>query len=110
MSYEKRFRPRNDIRGLFGSKPSTESELTSAAREIEHDVYAKDYNTAERKKLASEGKALPNLSYPIDTVDDLKSAITLAQSGHGDVAAAKALIKRRAAALGRTDLIPDDWR
>lgn len=101
-----RFRPRNDIRGLFGTEPPKPVELFAAERE----VYAKDYNTAERKKLASEGKALSDGSYPIDSVGDLKSAITLAQSGHGDVAGAKALIKRRANALGRADLIPDDWK
>lgn len=101
-----RFKPRNDIRGLFGTKAPTLTELLAAER----DVYAKDYSTAERKKLAAESKALPDGSYPIDSVDDLKSAIILAQSGHGDVAGAKALIKRRAKALGREDIIPTDWK
>lgn len=104
--HTKPFRPRNDIRGLFGTRERRPNELYARERE----VYAKDYNTAERKKLASEGKALGDGSYPIDTVGDLKSAIILAQSGHGNVAAAKALIKRRAAQLGRMDLLPDSWK
>lgn len=106
MSYQPRFRPNNDLRGLFGTRTTSPAELFARERE----VYAKDYNTAERRKLASGGKALPDGSYPIDTRDDLKSAITLAQSGHGDVAAAKALIKRRAKALGAEDLLPTDWK
>lgn len=60
---------------------------------------ARDYTMAERRRLASEGKALPNLSYPINSVEDLKNAIILARSGHGDVDAAKALIRRRAKEL-----------
>jgi hypothetical protein len=50
--------------------------------------------------MAGEHKALPNLSYPIETVKDLHNAIDLARSGHGDVIAAKALIRKRAKALG----------
>lgn len=61
---------------------------------------ARDYSTEERKQLAKEGKALPDLSYPIETAEDLRNAIDLARSGHGNVAAAKALIRRRAKALG----------
>lgn len=60
----------------------------------------KDYSTAARKKLASEGKALDDGSYPIVDAEDLKNAARLAASGHGNVSAAKALIRRRAKALG----------
>jgi len=60
---------------------------------------AHDYSTEERRRLASEGKALPTGAYPIENVEDLKNAIILARSGHGDVDAAKALIRRRAKEL-----------
>lgn len=66
-------------------------------------------DTATRKKLADEGKALPDGSYPIETVSDLQSAITLAQSGHGKVDEAKKLIKKRAKDLGAEDKLPDEW-
>jgi len=42
---------------------------------------------------AAEGRALPNLFYPIETHEDASNAITLAPSGHGDAAAAKKLIR-----------------
>ena len=61
---------------------------------------AKSYGAAERRKLASEGKALSDGSYPIVDAEDLKNALTLARSGHGNVSAAMALIRRRAKALG----------
>jgi hypothetical protein len=57
--------------------------------------------TAEgRKKAAKSGHALPNGSYPIEDKKHLHSAAVLASSGHGDVAAAKALIRKRARELG----------
>lgn len=73
------------------------------AEEVE---YYRDISQGRRKELAAKGWALPDGSYPIETVADLKAAITLAQSGHGDVAAAKALIRRRARELGVEALIP----
>jgi hypothetical protein len=66
----------------------------------EADVYKRDIDTATRRRLADEGHALPNLSYPIETTSDLANAATLARSGHGDVAAARRLIARRAKELG----------
>jgi HK97 family phage prohead protease len=72
-------------------------EQRLAALEAE---WRKKYNTAEREKLAKEGKALPDGSYPIVDKEDLENAATLAASGHGDVDAAKALIRKRAKELG----------
>lgn len=61
---------------------------------------ARDVNAATRADYVKKGWALANASYPIGNASDLKNAITLAQSGHGDVTAAKALIRRRAKDLG----------
>jgi len=47
-----------------------------------------------------EGNSLPDGSYPIRNVAQLHAAAILAASGHGDAAAAKKLIKRRASELG----------
>jgi 8-oxo-dGTP pyrophosphatase MutT (NUDIX family) len=84
-----------------------ERELADAEQAV---LYAAKYNMADRMRLAKDGKALQNGSYPIDSLADLKNAITLARSGHGNVAAAKKLILRRAKELGGESLLPSDWR
>ena len=71
-----------------------------AVAEAEAGIYKRDIDTATRRRLAADGKALPNLSYPIENAGDLDNAATLARSGHGDVAAASRLIARRARELG----------
>jgi hypothetical protein len=55
---------------------------------------------AERDKAHAAGNSLPDKSYPINNVKQLHAAAVLAASGHGDVTAAKALIRRRAKELG----------
>jgi hypothetical protein len=54
----------------------------------------------ERRQSAKAGNALPDGSYPIPDVKHLHSAAVLAASGHGNVTAAKALIRKRAKELG----------
>ena len=63
-----------------------------AIKAAEAAVYKRNIDTAARQKLAGEGRALSNLSYPIETHEDADNAVTLALSGHGDVSAAKSLI------------------
>jgi Putative phage serine protease XkdF len=77
------------------------------SQQTEVVIYKRDFSTEERRKLASEGKALPSGAYPIDTAADLHPAAVLARSGHGDVAAAKALIARRAKELKVPDPLDD---
>lgn len=69
-----------------------------------------DVGAEERRDLAKKGHALPDGSYPIRNTSDLHSAIVLARSGHGNVAEAKALIKRRAKDLGAESMLPDEWQ
>jgi len=57
----------------------------------------------------TDSNALADGSYRIDNVPQLKSAIAFAKNGHGDVAAAKPHIARRARELGRSDLHPWQW-
>jgi len=95
--------------GANGSDDDETIEMAKAANDVESPVYKRDVSAAERKQLAAKGNALPDLSYPIASKADLGPAITLARSGHGDVTAAKALIKRRAKDLGAEDQLPDDW-
>jgi len=63
----------------------------------------------KRDALAKEGKAMKDGSFPIRNTEDLKNAI----QAHGrakDIAAAKKHIIKRARALGKYDLIPDEWK
>lgn len=73
-------------------------------------------DAATRKKLASKGKALPDGGtgsggrFPIRNAADLKKAIrAVGRARPEDRAKVRAFIKRRAAALGLSSLIPDSW-
>ncbi len=77
------------------------------AAEYDREV-ARDFSTKERKKLAGQGKAMKDQSFPIKNEQDLKNAIRLAGNAK-DPAAARRHIIRRARALGLTRLIPDSW-
>jgi hypothetical protein len=65
----------------------------------------------ERKKLASEGKAMPDGSYPIRNEQDLKNAIqAFGRAKTEDRPMVKAHIKERAHAINHAELIPDNWK
>jgi hypothetical protein len=86
-----------------------DAEFTDIVSKMdEAECTKKDYSHEERMRLAREGKALPDGSYPIDDAEDLHNAAILARSGHGDVAAAKRLIARRAKELGVPNPLKDD--
>jgi len=73
------------------------------------DAIAKaDLSAAGRRKSADAGHALPDGSYPIENEHDLHSAAVLARSGHGDVAAARRLIARRAKELRVSNPLDSD--
>lgn len=64
-----------------------------------------------RDKLAKEGKALPDGSYPIRNVEDLKNAIqAYGRSKPSKRAAVRRHIMKRARALGKSALIPENWK
>ena len=66
---------------------------------------------AKRRKLAQEGKALPDGSYPIRNVEELKDAIQAYGRGKPSKRAAiRRHIMKRARGLERADLIPDKWK
>jgi len=69
----------------------------------------RDFSTAERETAAKEGDALPDGSFPIKTVQDLKNAVR-AYGRAKDKEAAKKHIIARAKALGATGELPDDWK
>jgi hypothetical protein len=67
------------------------------------------FSAAEREQAADEGAAMPDGSFPIKSVKDLKNAIK-AVGRAKNPAAVKKHIKRRAKTLNREDLIPEDWK
>ena len=75
------------------------------------ELIARGYSQKERDQMAKSGEALKSGAYPIRNAKDLKSALVLFQSGHGNdpKSQIKAHIIARAKALGLTSLLPDDW-
>jgi uncharacterized protein len=71
------------------------------------------YTQKQIDALGAEGHAFRNpddtYSYPIDDVEDLKSAIHAVGRGNADHDDIRAYIIRRAKAMGQADLIPDNW-
>lgn len=64
-----------------------------------------------RRKLAKEGKALPDGSYPITNIDSLRDSISAYGRGKPSKRAAiRRHIMKRARQLKRPDLIPDKWK
>lgn len=81
---------------LFDEDP--ESEMSVISRRV-------------RERLAKEGKALKDGSYPIRNVSDLKNAVrAYGRSKPGKRAEVRKHIMRRARGLNRSDLIPEKWR
>lgn len=70
------------------------------------DMFA-TFTEEQRKNLADKGFALPDGSYPIRNVSDLKNAIhAYGRAKPADRAKVRAHIKKRARALGHAELIP----
>lgn len=76
---------------------------------------AADLNTAARNHAASQGWALSDGSYPIRPVDmhgrrDLAKAVTSLGRGNKSTVTVKHHIKKRAKAIGCTNLLPNSWQ
>lgn len=80
---------------------------TALMQSAAEDVGKSGPSAEERRQAASDGNALPDGSYPIRNAHELHSAAVLARSGHGDAAAAKRLIARRAKELGVANPLDD---
>ena len=66
------------------------------------------FSMDSRDKMATKGVALPDGSFPIPDKDALHRAIQSVGRAK-DPAAAKAHIRKRAKALGCSDMVPDSW-
>lgn len=72
------------------------------------DVLNREFSQEERERLAEKGHAMPDGSYPIVNEEDLRNAIQ-AIGRSKDPEATKRHIRKRARALGKEDLIPEEW-
>jgi hypothetical protein len=91
--------------------PSAIHELAQLVKPEEPPLEYRDISPDQRKQMAKDGRAMPDGSFPIATVDDLKNAIqAVGRANPGDRPKVKAHIKKRAKALGKSDLIPDNWK
>lgn len=71
----------------------------------------RDYSDETRQKYAKKGWALPDGSYPISNVADLRKAIqAYGRSATADRVKVRRHIMKRARGLGRADLIPTSWK
>jgi hypothetical protein len=67
-----------------------------------------ELDTEERRRLADQGKALPDGSFPIRNREDLQDAIQSFGRAN-DKDEAKRWIKRRARELNAEAELPEDW-
>lgn len=92
----------------LGSRPDGEASQLIASIPVE-EIEFKDYDTEQRKRMAENGTAMPDGSYPIADCEDLANAIQ-AIGRAKDPEATKAHIRKRKRALGCEDIeIPDTW-
>jgi len=90
-------------------RKDAQAELDNAIQSAYADaelVVMENYDTEQRKEMAEKGLALPDGSFPIKNLEDLKNAIQ-AYGRAKDQAKAAKFIAKRAKALGADDLIPD---
>lgn len=67
------------------------------------------YKQEDRDRMSKSGEAMPDGSYPIADEQDLANAIHAVGRGGADHDAIRRHIIKRAAALGKSAMIPDNW-
>ena len=98
--------------GVVSVNDSRPNENVTRKTEDTHpeqaEVDKREFSEAKRNELASSGKALPDGSFPIENLQDLKNAIR-AIGRAKNPKKAKAHIKARAKALGAEKELPEEW-
>lgn len=95
----------------FGSQGDLSAKVSELATRVNSEAYFEVINHETRMKLADKGHAMPDGSYPIRNVADLKNAIhAYGRAPVGKEKAVKDLIIKRAKDLRKPDLIPDEWQ
>lgn len=80
----------------------------SASGALDEAQAFRNYSAEKRMDYADKGFALPDGSYPIATITDLRNAIS-AFGRAKDKDAVRRHIRKRARALGRSDMLPRSW-
>jgi len=83
-------------------------ELHEYKAPLPSDIAKREVSAEERQRLADRGAAMPDGSYPIANVSDLKNAIQAFGRAKNPSAVKKHII-RRARALNALDVLPDEW-
>ena len=97
------------MRSEMPRRPMREMPKPSMSKALEAEMELKRaFSPEKRQDLAKEGMALPDGSFPIVTESDLENAIMAFGRAKDKVKAKKHIIKR-ARALKRTDMIPENW-
>jgi len=95
----------------FGGKADLAAKAAELATRVNSQAYFEVINHETRMKLADKGHAMPDGSYPIRNVADLKNAIhAYGRAPVGKEKAVKDLIIKRANELKKPELIPDNWK
>jgi len=89
-------------------QPVQPVEYAPRSIEPEGETRAK-YDAATLRKMAANGQAMPDGSYPIGDKEDLSNAIHAVGRGSGSHNAIRQHIIKRAKALGASDMIPSNW-
>lgn len=100
-----------DIQAYSPSKPDGGQPVNDLIddKAVKGDTEKREFSEAQREEAADKGEAMPGGGFPIKSVKDLKNAIQ-AIGRAKDRAATIAHIKDRAKALGKEDLIPEEWK
>jgi uncharacterized membrane protein YkoI len=93
---------------VLGYDEYTVEEAADIEAEAAEIALKSAYGDDDRDRMAEEGLALPDGSYPIADEDDLRNAIK-AYGRAGDKGAARRHIKKRARDLDAEDLLPENW-
>lgn len=102
--------PEGQVDDILQNSPTIPQDMDNRdMKEADADVEKKDYSEEQRASMAESGQAMEGGGFPIKTVKDLKNAIQ-AIGRAKNRAETIAHIKTRAEALGRTDLIPEEWK
>lgn len=80
--------------------------MKSAGGLVYIEVDKREFTREQREKLAKDGLAMPDGSFPIVTKGDLRNAISAFGRAKNSAAVARHIVKR-ARALGATDLLPE---
>jgi len=81
--------------------------MSQHVKTFESFINEKSFSKETREKLANKGFALPDGSYPIENVEDLKNAVSaFGRSNDEDRTKVAKHIESRAKALGKEDMIP----